>query len=109
MAATVTIPIVDKDPTAIKDYGFDLSLPVRQFESAYLAQGEAIATLTMSADPGINVVSSSIGNNAAGLATVITAWVSGGTIGSSYYVRFTFTTNQGRTDTRAILFRVVQC
>jgi hypothetical protein len=107
--ASTQIPAVDKDPMALKDYGFDLSLPTRPFGTAWLAPGETLSSLTVTADAGITVASSSIGNNAAGLPTVAIAWISGGTIGSTYYVRFTFTTNQGRTDTRSILFRVVQC
>lgn len=67
--------------------------------SAWLAQGETIASADVSADPGITV-------NPTGKATtfsagVVTFWLGGGASGVTYNVAVTVTT-QSRTDSRTI-------
>lgn len=77
-----------KDPEAVLDYSIDWS--------AWLA-GDTISTLTVTAiTAGITVDSSSH------TATTATAWISGGTVGSNYDIRFRVVTVAGRTDDRTI-------
>jgi hypothetical protein len=99
-----------KDPSATLDYGFDLGAPPTALSRPWLAAGEFVIDLTVTADVGLTVSGSSINTNASGVAgALLLAWISGGVAGNSYAAHFTFTTNQGRTDTRSIQFRIVQC
>ncbi|MBB5508178.1 phage fiber-tail adaptor protein [Paraburkholderia atlantica] len=107
MALQVTIPVIAKDPSAFLPYGFDLSVSPMPFGKPYLAPRETVTALTVTSDPGITVASSGIYNNAAGVPAQVVAWIGGGTIGTSYNVRFQFTTNLGNTDCRSISIQCV--
>lgn len=101
------IPTAFKDPGADLDFGFDLASPATQLSQPWLAAGEVVTNLQVTADAGITIASPSINTNASGVpAALLLAWISGGVSGNTYLVHFTFTTNQGRTDTRSIS---VQC
>lgn len=103
-----TIPNIAKDPSALLAYGFDLSAPFTPQGKPYLGPGETVTALTVSNDPGINIVSSGIHNNPAGLASQIVAWVSGGTLGNTYQIHFLFTTSLGNQDCRTLALSLVQ-
>jgi hypothetical protein len=79
---------ITADPKADLDYGFDLS--------DWLATGETVSALIVSADTGITVQSQNF------TSTLIVAWLTGGTPGENYAVHFQFSTNQGRTDVRSL-------
>lgn len=81
-----------KDPDAVLPWYWDWT--------DWLASGEAIASSLMTVSPGLVLDSS--GNS----ATSATAWLSGGTTGTSYRVSNRITTSQGRTDERSITIRV---
>ncbi|CAB3784199.1 hypothetical protein [Pararobbsia alpina] len=103
MAYPVNIPVIPKDPSADLDYGFDLSPSATQLIKPWLAVGEQVTNLVVTADDGISVLNSSINANSNGVpASLLVAWLSGGTLGATYNVHFEFTTNQGRTDTRSM-------
>lgn len=109
MAYPPIIPVIIKDPSADLDYGLDLSPSPVSLKTPYLSPGDYVTALTVTADAGLTVGSSSITANASGVpASQIVAWLSGGVIGTTYNVRFLFTTFQGRTDTRSIQVCVVQ-
>ncbi|MDB5985152.1 MAG: hypothetical protein JWR16_205 [Nevskia sp.] len=109
MAYPVTIPGINKDPSADLDYGFDLSPSPQQLMVPWLAAGELVTSLTVTADTGLTVLSSSINTNSSNVpASLLVAWISGGVIGSTYNVKFMFATNQGRTDTRSMQITCVQ-
>ncbi|MFM0141713.1 phage fiber-tail adaptor protein [Paraburkholderia sp. RL18-085-BIA-A] len=96
---------VQKDPAATLDYGFDLSGPATALAHPWLAPGEAVIDLTVTADTGLTVTGSSINTNASGVpAALLLAWISGGVAGNTYNVSFKFTTNSTppRTDCRSL-------
>ena len=110
MAFPVTTPTIQKDASASLDFGFDLSAPVSQLYQPWLAPGEQVVSLTVTADPGLTVNSSGISANASGVAgALLTAWLSGGTNGNTYAVHFAFTTNSTppRTDVRSMQIQCV--
>jgi hypothetical protein len=101
-------PTIAKDPSSTIDIGLDLSAPVTQLYQPWLAAGEAVTNLQVTADPGITLGSTGINTNASGVpASLLIAWVSGGTANNTYAVHLTFTTNQGRTDCRSISIQCV--
>jgi hypothetical protein len=109
MAVPVITPTIEKRVSAVLDYGFDLSAPVTQIYQPWLAPGEQVVSLTVAADSGLTVNSSSISANASGVAgALLIAWLSGGVANTTYNVTFTFTTNSTppRTDCRSLS---VQC
>lgn len=110
MAFPSTSPTMQKDPSAVLDFGFDLSAPATQQYQPWLAPGEQVASLTVTADSGMTVNSSAIATNASGIAgALLVAWLSGGTAGNTYNVRYQFTTNSTppRTDSRSIQIQCV--
>lgn len=109
MAYPSTPPTMQKDPSAILDFGFDLGAPQTPQYQPWLAPGEQVVSLTVTADAGLTVNSSTISANASGVVgALLLAWLSGGTAGTRYNVRFQFTTNSSppRTDSRSIQ---IQC
>lgn len=107
-AVTATIPVIEKDPSAVLTYGFDLSIPMTVQGKPYLAPGELVTAVTVTSDPGVTVVSSGVYANSAGDNTQVAAKVSGGTLGSQYSVHFLFTTSLGNQDTRTLVLGIVQ-
>jgi hypothetical protein len=96
-------PTIVKDPAAQVDIGLDLSGPVTQLYQPWLASGEAVTDLQVTADPGITIGSKSVNTNATGVpSALLIAWISGGVAGNTYAIHFKFTTNQGRTDCRSL-------
>lgn len=63
---------------------------------AWLADGETIASHTLTADPGITIVSETEVDG------VITVWLSGGAAGGAYDITCRVTTSLGRTDERTM-------
>jgi hypothetical protein len=80
-----------KDPDAVLDYAVDWS--------GWVEVGETINSYTVTVTSGLTLVSDS---EAGG---VVTAWLSGGTVGSAYTVTVHIITSAGREDDRS--FRVV--
>jgi hypothetical protein len=112
MASGPTIPVIFKSVVADLDYGLDLSPIPTQREQPWLAAGEAVTQISVSIStaPDSNLVinSSSINTNLSGVpASLLVAWLSGGTLNSVYTVTFQFTTSQGRTDIRSINIQIV--
>jgi len=99
------IPYVIKDPSAVLDYKVDLA-PLtnsrRGATSDWLASGETISSITVTADSGITVDSSSITDT----DTSATVWLSGGTAGSEYDIAVEITTSASRTDERTFRVKV---
>ena len=83
-----------KDPDAVLDYQWDWA--------TWLPTGDTIASATVTADTGLTVASDS------NTATVVTAWLSGGTVGESYDVTCRVVTADGRTDDRTITLLIRQ-
>lgn len=101
--------VIKKSPGATLDYGLDLSPPVTALNAPWLAPGEQVVTLSVSADTGLTVTSSSVGTNASGIpGALLVAWISGGEAGTTYNVSYTFTTNSTppRTDVRSLQIQV---
>jgi hypothetical protein len=108
MAFPVTIPVIYKDPSADLDFGFDLSPSPTQLIKPWLAPGETVTSLTVTADTGLVVNNFSINTNSTNVPTaLLLAWLSGGVVGNLYLVHFLFTTSEGRTDTRSMQISVV--
>jgi hypothetical protein len=85
-------PTIVKDPAEVLDYTFDWS--------AYLADiTDTIASVVF--DP-VGVVVDSFSNT----TTSATAWVSGGTNGTTAYVTCAITTAEGRTAVRSIYLKI---
>lgn len=109
MALSPTIPTILASPGSVLDYGFDLSPPPTSLRQPWLASGEQITNLSITTDAGVTVNSQNIGPNSTGVpAALCTAWLSGFSLGGAYFVHYTFTTNQGRTDTRSIQISCLQ-
>lgn len=109
MIYTPNIPLFPKDPSAALDFGFDLSPPAASLLTPWLAVGEQVTSLTVTPDAGLNVLQQNISANASGVAAAqVTAWLSGGVAGTTYNVRYQFTTNLGRTDSRSLQIQVAQ-
>jgi hypothetical protein len=107
MAYPPQIPLLYKDPSATLDFGFDLA-SVNKLIPPWLAPGEIVTSVTVTADTGITAAAGTIGPNSAGIAgSLLLSMISGNTLGT-YLVHFLFTTNQGRTDTRSIQIIVAQ-
>ena len=86
--------IFNKDPDAVLDFKFDWS--------GWLTGAEAISSYTIDVDTGLTVDSDS---DAAG---VVTVWLSGGTVGTTYAVRCEIVTSDSRTDERTLFVKVKQ-
>ena len=80
-----------KDPAAVLDYKFDWS--------AWL-DGDTISSHNVTAPAGITIDSTSA------TTSEVTAWVSGGTSGSTYVLDCTVSTAAGRTDSRKMTINV---
>jgi hypothetical protein len=92
-----------KDPNAVLDYKFDWkALTNGSGPSDWLAAGETISTITITAASGLTVNSSSITDT----STSATVWLSGGTAGTEYTLACKITTSAGRTDERTITISV---
>ncbi|WP_027798228.1 phage fiber-tail adaptor protein [Paraburkholderia dilworthii] len=107
--ASASVAVLTKDPNAVLDFGLDLSPVATQLASPWLAPGEQVVELTVTADSGLTVNSSSIAMNASGVTgALLIAWLAGGVAGTTYNVRFQFTTNStpSRTDCRSLQ---IQC
>jgi hypothetical protein len=79
-----------KDPDAVLDWKFDWS--------DWLADGETLASHSVTAAEGLTVDSSSLTDT----NTSVTAWLSGGTAGKRYAVTCRVVTSASRTDDRTI-------
>lgn len=103
MTVAVAIPTIPKSVVAVLDYGIDLSIPQTPRAGPWLQPGEYVTSLTVtSSDPALVINSFGIVPNAAGVMALCVVWLSGGVLGKTYLVTFTFTTNEGRTDERSI-------
>ena len=80
-----------KDPNAVLDYEFDWS--------EWLALGETISSVTVTAT-GVTLDSSPNDTSS------VTAWVSGGTAGTTATVACRITTTMSRVDERTITLRI---
>lgn len=101
MAQPTTIWV--KDPDAVLDWRWDWAGSTNGTgRSDWLADGETISATTVTADDGLTVDSSTITDS----STSVTAWLSGGTAGTTYSVACRITTSAGRTDERTIRIRV---
>jgi hypothetical protein len=81
-----------KDSSAVLDYQWDWS--------AWLAAGETIASAVITVPTGI------VKDSQTATTTAVTAWLSGGTVGTRYALTCHIVTNQGRQDDRTIKVNV---
>lgn len=96
-----------KDPDAILDYAF--------LWQDWLAADEIITSSVVTVATGltldsqaINVVEMTLNNEVQKVGSVVTAWISGGTVDSSYVVSCEITTSAGRVDERSFYVIVKQ-
>lgn len=88
------LPSITKAPTELLDYTFDFT--------AWLAEiGDTISSHTVTLSPSGPTITQH-----ANTTTAVTAWVSGGTAGTSYTLTSQITTAGGRTASRSILITV---
>lgn len=84
-----------KDPTAVLDYAVDWS--------TYLGTAEAISTYAVAVDSSlVTITTHSLTSD------TITAWVSGGIVGSVYTVSVKIETDASRTDERSFKIKIKQ-
>lgn len=86
-------PTIDKDPDAVLDYSWNWE--------GWL-NGDTISSRTITADSGITVDSSQV------VGDVVTAILSGGTVGKTHRVRCRIVTAAGLTEDRSIFLRIVE-
>ena len=96
-----------KDPEAVLDYSFDWS----NWLDSTSTPKETISTQTVTVPTGLTLDTSSItdGTNDAGTSmtdSVVQAWISGGTVGTTYRVECLIVTTAGRTDERSLWITV---
>ena len=84
---------ITKDPDAVLDYIFD-------WEDWIDDVSDTLADHTMVPESGITVDSSSI------VSKTVVAWVSGGTVGTTYRLTCRIVTAAGRTDDRSIFLKI---
>ena len=85
---------IDKDPAASLRYGFDIA--------GILADGDTITGITIPAQAGVTATQAGYSG------TVVSCRVAGGTAGDTGSVTLRWTTTQGDTDERTLLFRLVE-
>ena len=90
MSLTLQNPL--KDPSAVLDYVFDWT--------EWLAAAETITSHTVTVPTGMTLESSTAASG------IVTAWLSGGTVGTTYRVECLITTSAGRTDERSLWITV---
>jgi hypothetical protein len=87
-----------KDPDSVMDYGADYS--------GWLSVGETIsASVWLIDDTIVNAADTVNGltlNRATSTTTATAAWLSGGTVGTTYTLTNRITTSQGRTEDRSM-------
>ena len=76
------------DPDAVLDYPVDWS--------DWLPEGDTIESATVTAEVGVTVGTVDV------TSPVVTAWISGGTVGATYDVTYHIVTAEGREDDRSI-------
>ena len=81
-----------KDPSAVLDYVFDWT--------EWLAAAETITSHTVTVPTGLTLESSTAASG------IVTAWISGGTVGTTYRVECLIVTTAGRTDERSLWITV---
>ena len=90
-----------KDPDAKLDYPFDWRAKTNGHgDSDWLAPNETIVSYVITVDTGLTLLSSSESNG------IVTAWISGGTVGTTYRVECLIVTTAGRTDERSLWITV---
>lgn len=97
--------VFTKDSDAVLDYTFDwkpLTHGVSGATSDWLATGETISSYTVTVETGLTKDSDSQADG------IVTVWLSGGTVGTTYRVECEITTSAGRKDERSMWFRVAQ-
>lgn len=90
MSLTLQNPL--KDPSAVLDYVFDWT--------EWLAAAETITSHTVTVPTGLTLESSTAASG------IVTAWISGGTVGTTYRVECLITTSAGRKDERSLWITV---
>ncbi len=90
MSLTLQNPL--KDPSAVLDYVFDWT--------EWLAAAETITSHTVTVPTGLTLESSTAASG------IVTAWISGGTVGTTYRVECLIVTTAGRTDERSLWITV---
>ena len=92
-----------KDPDAILDYKFDWKAKTNlSGNTDWLESGETISSFTITAASGLTVGSSALSDT----NTSVTAWLSGGTDGTTYELACKIVTSLSRTDERTISIQV---
>lgn len=86
-----------KDPDALLDYAVNWS--------SWLPTGDSISTFDVAVEAGDVVLDTPAPSETDG---VVTAWISGGSVGKTGRVRFRVTTTQGRTDDRSIFLKIIE-
>ncbi len=108
MALPPVTPTLIKDPSAVLDFGLDLSPAPTQLAKPWLESGELVTSVAVTADEGITASAGSVNVNTRGIpAALLVTWLTGGTAGETYNIHFLFSTDQGRTDTRSIKVLVI--
>jgi len=83
-----------KDPDAVLDYYFDWT--------DWLDDGETISSRTVTVQSGLTKASDAESGG------IVVAWLSGGTVGTTYTVACKVVTSDGRTDERSMHIKVQQ-
>lgn len=84
-----------KAPDDQLDYDVDFS--------RWLPDSDSLASVTATADTGLDVLSASISGQ------VAKVWLAGGTLGVTYGVDVTVTTAEGRIKTESFNLRIMEC
>jgi len=96
-----------KDPEAVLDYAFNWA----DWLDTSTTPNESIIAHTVTVPSGLTLDSSAVANgvNTAGVTitnSLVIAWISGGTVGTTYRVECLITTSAGRKDERSLWITV---
>lgn len=85
---------IEKDPYAVLDYSLDWT--------NWMPSGDTISAISITADAGITIDSST------NTDYIATAYISGGTAGTTYNIEYNITTTNGLKDSRNFRIKVVE-
>ena len=101
---STTVKVFDHDPNAVLDYRWNWNC---DDGCAWLDEGETITAFTITTPTGITNINGGAHPNSE-LDGIVTAWITGGTVGQRYQIINHITTSAGREEDRTIELRVVQ-
>lgn len=91
---------IEKDPFAVLDYSLDFT--------NWMPSGETISAITVNVETISGDASPLATTTTTNTDTVVTAFLTGGTVGNIYNVEYQITTNNNKKDSRNLRIKIVE-